>query len=138
VGRLPKKTCRVCLEAFAPDMMTGLRCKPCASKALHDKRVGEVYGLSPGQYDELLEYQGGGDAVTGQRPRAKRLAVDHDHKTGEVRGLLLKHTNFYVLGWLEGFDDPFAILDALREYLIEPPARRLWGDAVPKQPPGVS
>ena len=136
VAKRPKKVCRVCSGSFAPDLMSGLRCRPCASQAVHDKYVGEVYGLGPGQYAELLAYQGGGDAVTGQKPRAKRLAVDHDHTTGEVRGLLLKHTNYYVLGWLEGFDDPFAVLDALRDYLLDPPAKRLWGNDVPKGPTG--
>jgi hypothetical protein len=95
--------------------------------------VEDTYGITGEQYAELLAYQGGGDAVTGQKPRAKRLAVDHHHGTGEVRGLLLKHTNYYVIGWLEKFDDPFAILDALREYLENPPARRLWGADVPKR-----
>jgi hypothetical protein len=134
IAKKPKKTCAECGAAFQIDMMSGPRCRPCASSKAHEKRVGDVYGLRPGQYAELLAFQGGGDAVTGQKPRAKRLAVDHDHATGEVRGLLLKHTNFYVIGWLESFDDPFAILDALRQYLEHPPAKRLWGDDVPKQP----
>ena len=134
VGRVPKKTCSVCGGEFQPDRMTGPRCKPCASAKNHEKRVADTYGLKPGQYAELLAFQGGGDAVTGQKPRAKRLAVDHDHRTGEVRGLLLKHTNFYVIGWLESFDDPFAILDALRAYLENPPAKQLWGDRVPVAP----
>jgi hypothetical protein len=136
VARLPKAHCDSCGADLHPDMMsTKTRCRPCASTRSHEKRVGEVYGLGPGQYAELLAFQGGGDAVTGQKPRAKRLAVDHNHATGEVRGLLLKHTNFYVIGWLESFEDPFAILDALRAYLENPPARRLWGDRVPRQPP---
>ena len=133
VGRMPKKDCRECGESFHPDRMTGPRCKPCASAKAHEKRVGDIYGLKPGQYAELLAFQGGGDAITGQKPRSKRLAVDHRHSDGEVRGLLLKHTNLYVVGWLESFDDPFAILDNLRAYLTESPAKKLWGDAVPRQ-----
>lgn len=114
--------------------MNGRRCRPCVSQANHAKRIEQTYGITADQYAQLLEYQGGGDAVTGQKPHAKRLAVDHDHRTGKVRGLLTKHTNYYVIGWLEKFDDPEAILDALREYLRNPPASRLWGDAVPRQP----
>lgn len=134
VGRMAKRQCEPCGALFHPDMMaTRDRCRGCSREKAHDKRVGEIYGLAPGQYAELLEFQGGGDAITGQKPRAKRLAVDHDHETGEVRGLLVKHTNFYVLGWLERFEDPFKILDAIAAYLKNPPARRLWGDKVPKQ-----
>ena len=134
VAKQGKRTCGECGEDFYPDMMRGPRCKTCASKKAHAARVEKTYGITGEQYAELLEFQGGGDAVTGQKPRAKRLAVDHDHTTGEVRGLLLKHTNFYVIGWLESFDDPFEILDNLRAYLENPPARRLWGEGcVPRQ-----
>jgi hypothetical protein len=131
---MPKKTCVECGESLHPDRFTGPRCKPCASAKSHEKRVADTYGLKPGQYAELLAFQGGGDAVTGQKPRAKRLAVDHRHSDGMVRGLLLKHTNFYVIGWLETFDDPLAILDALRDYLTNPPAQRLWGADAPHAP----
>ena len=135
VAKLPKKTCSVCLALFQPDMMaTKTRCRGCQRSQSHDKRVGETYGLKPGQYAELLAFQGGVSAIAKQRPIAKRLAVDHRHSDGEVRGLLTKHENFYILGWLERFDDPFAILDAIAEYLRNPPARRLWGDDVPRQP----
>lgn len=135
---MPKKTCAVCSGLFQPDMMaTGTRCRQCHRDAAHDKRVGETYGLAPGQYRQLLAFQGGVSAIAKQKPQAKRLAVDHDHRTGKVRGLLTKHENFYVLGWLEKFDDPFAVLDAIAEYLRNPPAKRLWGDAVPIAPDAV-
>lgn len=137
VAKMPKKTCRECAADFQPDRMNGPRCRPCASKKAHEKRVGDIYGLGPGQYDELLAHQGGVSAIAGMRPGIKRLAVDHDHKTGEVRGLLTKHENFYLIGWLETFDDPFAVLEAAAEYLRNPPAKRLWGDAVPRQPPSI-
>lgn len=131
VGRMPKKTCTACLEDFQPDMMTGRRCKPCVSKALHAKRVASVYGLGPGQYEELLAFQGGLCYICERRPVSKRLAVDHNHGSGEVRGLLCRNCNRDVLGHLR--DDIYALERAI-EYLTLPPARLLWGDAVPKQP----
>ena len=133
VSRLPKKTCSSCSGAFAPDMMTGTRCRQCASKQAHEKRVQGEYGLGPGQYDELLEFQGGVSAISEQKPLTKRLAVDHSHASGEVRGLLTKHENFYLIGWVEQFPDPVAVLKRAIAYLENPPARRLWGDRVPKQ-----
>ncbi len=39
-------------------------------------------------YDILFLKQGGRCAICGRRSITKRLAVDHDHETGEVRGLL--------------------------------------------------
>jgi len=130
VAKVPKKTCRVCQESFAPDMMTGLRCRPCASQAVHDKYVGEVYGLAPGQYAELLAYQGGACFICRRKPGLKRLACDHDHSCcpgpiscGKcVRGLLCRGCNRDVLGHLK--DDPAAFQRAI-DYLAEPPARKV-------------
>lgn len=57
------------------------------------------YGLSVEEYDALLHQQGGVCAICG-RPETKhnqhgpcRLAVDHDHETGRVRGLLCSECN---------------------------------------------
>lgn len=36
----------------------------------------------------MLETQGGGCAICKRPPKKLRLSVDHDHKTGLVRGLL--------------------------------------------------
>jgi hypothetical protein len=46
------------------------------------------YGLTPEDYDRLLEDQGGGCAIGGKPPDGTALHVDHCHETGRVRGLL--------------------------------------------------
>lgn len=48
------------------------------------------YGLTIEQFDEMSAKQGGRCAVCGSPPRNGKanLDVDHDHKTGKVRGLL--------------------------------------------------
>jgi hypothetical protein len=54
------------------------------------------YGITPEEYDVMLEAQGGVCAACGNKeiridPRlgaVTRLVVDHDHATGKVRGLL--------------------------------------------------
>jgi hypothetical protein len=57
-------------------------------------RLKHVFGLTLDQYDKILENQNGVCAICGKPERAKmygvirRLAVDHDHKTGKIRGLL--------------------------------------------------
>jgi hypothetical protein len=68
--------------------------KKCSGRYLKNKerhrddRLHHDFGISAEEYDQLLEKQGGGCAICGEKPRSRRLAVDHDHVTGRVRGLL--------------------------------------------------
>lgn len=112
--------------------MNGRRCRPCVSKANHSKRIEQTYGITGGQYAALLEHQDGRCFICHRRPASKRLAVDHDHKTGFVRGLLCKACNRDVLGHLADSTD--ALFRAV-DYLNDPPAAQLWpGDDRPKEP----
>jgi hypothetical protein len=55
-----------------------------------------LYGITPEDYCRLLEAQGGCCAVCGSQEaggRGKRFHVDHDHETGQVRGLLCHACN---------------------------------------------
>jgi hypothetical protein len=128
----PTKDCTVCGETFAADVMNGRRCRPCVSKQAHAKRVQLVYGLTATEYHELLEYQDGRCYVCHRRPASKRLAVDHDHGTGAVRGLLCKACNRDILGHL---GDSVEALHRAIEYLTNPPAKQLWPgrDVTPNQ-----
>ena len=52
------------------------------------------YGLTPDQYDDILEEQSGVCAICGNTcATGRNLAVDHCHTTGEVRGLLCFNCN---------------------------------------------
>lgn len=74
-----------------------------------------MYGLSPEQYDALLAEQGGVCAICGGVNKGSRsLAVDHDHETGTVRGLLCIPCNSAV-GLLK--EDPDLLQNA-RIYLL--------------------
>lgn len=60
----------------------------------HEQRVQSTYGLAPGQYEALYEAQGGVCYICRRATGAsRRLSVDHDHKTGEVRALLCRPCN---------------------------------------------
>lgn len=59
------------------------------------------YGLTPDQYDALFTQQGGVCAICKAEPKTKKLAVDHDHDTGEVRGLLCPRCNSTLEFWME-------------------------------------
>jgi hypothetical protein len=93
--RPPKKTwppdtqwCSDCLGFVPTSYARGSKCKAHASKAAHAKAVEKKYGIDPDVYEALLAWQDGRCYICGNKPRTKRLAVDHDHKTGRVRGLL--------------------------------------------------
>jgi len=51
------------------------------------------YGITSVEYDAMLARQGGVCAVCGTAQTDRRLAVDHDHVTGRVRGLLCNACN---------------------------------------------
>jgi hypothetical protein len=57
-------------------------------------------GVTDAEYERLLAAQGGGCAICDHPPRTRRLHVDHDHKTGEVRGLLCHRCNRLLASWV--------------------------------------
>lgn len=72
------------------------------------------YGIGVEEYDRLLADQGGTCAICRNLPRPGRdLCVDHNHLTGEVRGLLCDLCN-RTLG--QAGDDP-DLLDRMARYL---------------------
>ena len=67
-------------------------------------RLKTLWGLSQADYDTMLEQQEGVCFLCKQKNRYKtahvKLAVDHDHCTGKIRGLLCNRCNL-CLGWFE-------------------------------------
>jgi hypothetical protein len=57
-------------------------------------------GITDELYFEMLERQGGHCALCPATPKTRRLHVDHDHKTGAVRGLLCHRCNRGVPFWV--------------------------------------
>jgi hypothetical protein len=90
------------------------------ARAASERAAERRYGLKPGDYQKLLAAQGGRCAICGCAPGRKRFAVDHDHKTLEVRGLLCLRCNHHLLG---ASHDDTPILYAAIAYLTNPPAR---------------
>jgi len=79
------------------------------------KRLKARYGITIAEYDAMLAAQGGTCAVCGTAECAsgRRFAVDHDHTTGRVRGLVCLFCN-RALGLIR--DDP-ALARSLARYL---------------------
>lgn len=92
-----------------------------ARASAHASMVQRTYNLTGDQYAILYQAQGGVCAIcrvaTG---KVKRLAVDHDHDTGEVRGLLCGPCN-QTIGRLR----VEALVRAVN-YLYDSPARRVF------------
>jgi Recombination endonuclease VII len=135
----------VCVDCIAEGVTTyrptpggGVRTPRCAthtrarrkrqSAQAHAAMIQRTYGITDEQYQILLAYQ---STVLGNPPgtcaicgiangKTKRLAVDHDHKTGRVRGVLCGPCNKDVIGRL-GVD---ALLRAV-DYLLSPPGEIL-------------
>lgn len=76
------------------------------------------YGITPSEYKDLFEKQQGRCCICNTTEATRRnvtynLFVDHDHKTGKVRGLLCHNCNT-ALGH---FKDDTKILKTAIEYL---------------------
>lgn len=91
-----------------------LRSKPEAKRKSRAGHLKRKFGLTLDDYERMLEAQGGGCCICGTPPpEGGSLHVDHDHATGEVRGLLcFTHNN--ALG---DFDDDPALLRSALAYL---------------------
>lgn len=114
------KFCRVCatVKPFAEWSRStraadGLqsRCKQCASEAGRRDHLAKSYGLSPDDVASLLRQQQGVCLICLRRPA---VHVDHDHVTGEVRGMLCFRCN----AALGQFDDTPATLRRAARYLM--------------------
>ena len=73
------------------------------------------YGITNDQYLEMVRQHNDVCASCKQpeKTQGKSLCVDHDHKTGKIRGLLCHHCN-RALGFA---GDSIQILESLIDYL---------------------
>ena len=85
------------------------------------RSIRKLYGLDPIEYERILAAQDNCCAIC-QKPCAtrKKLSVDHDHATGEVRGLVCLLCNM----GLGKFRDGAELLRRAVAYLESPRATR--------------
>lgn len=108
-------------------------CESCRDQRKEDRRHRRAgirglsleprYRLTVEDYDRLAESQGGVCAICRRVPPTSRLlkfSVDHDHATGEIRGLLCQRCNM-ALHYIENVE----FRSAAEFYLACPPARVL-------------
>jgi hypothetical protein len=100
-------------------------------------RVVKEYGITPEQWMLIHASQGGICAICKKpiqtifdfslNPKVSRAAVDHDHKTGLIRGLVCQFPCNYILGHLH---DSIMLFRACADYLENPPASKAFGEPV--------
>lgn len=97
-------TCGDCGASISHRNPAARFCEPCAASRQRKKRLLDKYGISLAKYNEMLQAQGGACAIC-LRPetRGRSLAVDHNHATGAIRGLLCSSCNYSSVGEIEDF-----------------------------------
>ena len=102
------------------------RCKPCTSnygKAWRQAKGNNYhrtqrYGITPDEYVEMLEEQLHTCACCGSsNPKRKAgFVIDHDHATGQIRGLLCHSCNIGIGQLGDSIDGLTKALDYLRKH----------------------
>ena len=137
--KLDLTVCRECgvlltKENYKKSGRRGYICKPCTNeyqcktrkpltnklkKQYREAGLKAKFGMSIEEYDKLFFLQQGKCAICGQPETetrlgvVKRLAVDHNHTTGKIRGLLCCSCN-KALGLLK---DDISIMKSAIDYL---------------------
>ena len=118
-----KKKCSACectkdVEDFYPTTRTGYpssKCKECTKQDVNKYRTENAtkkaetaraynlkknYGITVEQYEEMLSNQNHRCLICDKHEDEvkTRLAVDHNHVTGEIRGLLCTYCNHRIVG----------------------------------------
>lgn len=114
--------CKLCIKLLRKEAPESHRLYQDRYRKRHPDRVlmyfrkwklKKNFDITPELYGQLFNKQLGLCAICGEQQLNKKLAVDHDHQTGQVRGLLCTACNI-ALGLLH--DDPVRLVMA-RQYL---------------------
>jgi hypothetical protein len=97
-GFFKDKACRTCDKIFTPTAPSQKYCSVgCRGKTAYYERV---YGITESEYRNMLKEQhnlcaicGSEGFLIGNNGHTELLAVDHDHETEKVRGLLCHNCN---------------------------------------------
>lgn len=122
-----RELCKDCHSHTRKLDKPGPRCATCWRSEVRKRKarayaqaIEKRYGITIEQYDALYIAQGGVCYICRRATgKTRRLAVDHNHKTGKVRGLLCKLCNRFIIGYAR---DNAEMLKRAIEYLTNPPA----------------
>lgn len=129
--RRKRRLAGICLKCKSP-ATEGVHCKKHAAASrskTHQRMVTEcrykrLFNITFAEYKKLLKSQNGRCAICNRKPSKKRrLAVDHNHETQWIRGLLCWRCND-VLGRVK---DDTQLLSCFISYIELPPAFSVIG-----------
>jgi hypothetical protein len=107
-------TCIMCGSAFQAYSGNSKSCADCRPRYRKSMKLMRSYGITIDEFEARLAGQGGACAICRIVPENTwSLAVDHDHRTGKVRGLLCDQCNL-ALG---KFQDSIKTLENAIAYL---------------------
>lgn len=96
-------------------------CRICDKSRRRRERLKQWYDITHEDYERMLAIQNGACAICGTDETGSKdkgwFSVDHDHKTGRVRGLLCANCNV----GLGNMRDSVEILKKAIQYLERPP-----------------
>ena len=101
-------------------------CKSCARVYQKPFTIKRLYNLSMEQYNTLGDTCMICGRVPKETSKQKNIPVDHDHKTGLIRGRLCQRCN-RGLAW---FQDNIQLFQNCIDYLLDPPAPKILGEFV--------
>jgi len=111
-----KAVCKDCLTAYQREWK---RNNPQRAKRIDRAyRIKVKYGITRDEYAALLKSQNGTCALCGAERASSRnenLNIDHNHETGQIRGLLCTRCNT-VIGLV---NEDISLLSKMVEYLKE-------------------
>ena len=121
---LPTKVCSECHaekptgDFYANSMRRTVHpiCKRCFNLKSRGRQYRTKYGVSVADFDRMMADQDDVCAICKSKClTGNRLCIDHDHITGEVRGLLCRKCNSAI----GHFNDDLALLTEAVRYLTE-------------------
>jgi hypothetical protein len=103
------------------------QCKQCRleyrtlnKQTIVEKLVLRKYNLTPEKHFQMLKDQDNKCAIcksSNAKGRSKKFHIDHDHKTGNVRGLLCHHCNVALGSFFDNTTSLQAAIDYLNKSL---------------------
>jgi len=114
-----KQTCKKCkIEQDVTEFHTHKYCKAGIATTCKTCEIIKQYGLSYQEYIELKQKQNFECKICHKKEIETKLHVDHNHITGQIRGLLCRNCNVAIGLIREDINICKSIINYLEEYYV--------------------